>query len=213
MNLQVARRRLPRLRRRARRRLCAALPDLVGRSEGREAQARHRGHAGAQQARLARRRGLEARPGRRRASRISRPSRRSAKTPPLSVQIEQAGLAWTKQTFFVFSAVPAVVAGVGVFVTVAESLIAAAVALLVGGLGVPRWYLKRRKSKRARPLRRGVPQRPRRHRPRRQGGPAARRLPAHHRQRGRRSRSRANSAGRRDAGPRRSAGGRRPAHL
>ena len=63
------------------------------------------------------------------------------------MQIEQAGLAWSKQTFFVFSAVLAVVAGVGVFV-MSKSLIAAAVALLVGGLGMPRWYLKRRKTKR-----------------------------------------------------------------
>jgi tight adherence protein B len=72
---------------------------------------------------------------------------KKVKSPPLSVQIEQAGLAWSKQTFFVFSVVLAVVAGVGVFV-MSKSLIAAAVALLVGGLGMPRWYLKRRKSKR-----------------------------------------------------------------
>jgi tight adherence protein B len=72
---------------------------------------------------------------------------KKAKSPPLSVQIEQAGLAWTKQTFFVFSVIMAILTAATIFV-MSKSPIAALVGLLVGGLGVPRWYLARRKKKR-----------------------------------------------------------------
>jgi tight adherence protein B len=72
---------------------------------------------------------------------------KKAKSPPLSVQIEQAGLDWTKQSFFIFSIVMAVVVGAAAFFATSNA-IAAGVAVLVGGLGVPRWYLKRRKTKR-----------------------------------------------------------------
>jgi tight adherence protein B len=69
------------------------------------------------------------------------------KSPPLSIQIEQAGLTWTKQTFFVFSVVSAIVFAIAAFLST-KHLAVTGGALLVGGLGFPRWYLKRRKSKR-----------------------------------------------------------------
>jgi tight adherence protein B len=69
------------------------------------------------------------------------------KSPPLSIQIEQAGLTWTKQTFFVFSVVSAIVFAIAAFLST-KHLAVTCGALLVGGLGFPRWYLKRRKSKR-----------------------------------------------------------------
>jgi tight adherence protein B len=110
-----------------------------------------------------RRKAIEGTPDRaKRASRVAEVSKRDmvaqslkdldakqkkAKSPPLSVQIEQAGLAWTKQTYIIFSVVAAVATSALAFFSSGNAIVAG-VALLVGGLGVPRWYLKRRKAKR-----------------------------------------------------------------
>lgn len=72
---------------------------------------------------------------------------RKAKSPPVSVQIQQAGLTWTMRTFYIVSVVAGVVTGLAVL-TATGSMLTALVGLVVGGLGLPRWYLKRRKSKR-----------------------------------------------------------------
>jgi len=70
-----------------------------------------------------------------------------AKSPPLSVQIEQAGLTWTKRTFAIVSVVCAVLLALATFF-ITHSLITTGIAFLVGGLGLPRWYLRRRRNKR-----------------------------------------------------------------
>jgi tight adherence protein B len=72
---------------------------------------------------------------------------KKAKSPPLSTQIEQAGLDWTKRQFFLVSVASALGLCALVFLS-SGSLPAAGGALFVGGLGLPRWYLKRRKAKR-----------------------------------------------------------------
>jgi len=69
---------------------------------------------------------------------------KKAQTPPLSVQIEQAGLTWTKSAFFTISAVSAVVVAVLAHY-LGGGLLAAGLGLVVGGLGLPRFYLKRRR--------------------------------------------------------------------
>lgn len=67
-----------------------------------------------------------------RQKRINRPS--------LSMRIEQAGLRWTNQRFYVISAALAAALGVVVFI-VSRDVRIAALAAFVGGLGLPRWAL------------------------------------------------------------------------
>ena len=67
-----------------------------------------------------------------RQKRINRPS--------LSMRIEQAGLRWTNQRFYVLSAALAAVLGIVVFI-VSRDVRIAALAAFVGGLGLPRWAL------------------------------------------------------------------------
>ncbi|PZQ14381.1 MAG: pilus assembly protein [Ancylobacter novellus] len=67
--------------------------------------------------------------------------------PTLAMRIEQAGLAWSNQKFFIVSAIFAAVVGIGVFATSGDARVAGLTAF-VGGLGVPRWmlgFLKRRR--------------------------------------------------------------------
>ena len=66
---------------------------------------------------------------------------------PLNLQIQQAGLTWTKQTFYIFSAVSAVLCGIGVYFGTGH-LIVTGVGFLIGGFGLPRFYLSRRRKKR-----------------------------------------------------------------
>jgi tight adherence protein B len=65
----------------------------------------------------------------------------------LETRIAQAGLTWTKQRFYVVSAVMAVFGGLLPF-AVTGSPIAGAAGLFAGGLGLPRWYLSFRKNRR-----------------------------------------------------------------
>ncbi len=65
----------------------------------------------------------------------------------LEHRIGQAGLEWTRQTFYVISAGAAVGLGALVYLLSGNALMGAA-ALGVGGLGLPRWYLARRRKRR-----------------------------------------------------------------
>lgn len=74
---------------------------------------------------------------------------KNIKSPPLYLQIQQAGLTWTMKKFWIFSAVSG-----GILCIVALGfglpLIALPAALLVGGLGFPRWvvsFLRKRRIK------------------------------------------------------------------
>ncbi len=73
--------------------------------------------------------------------------RNGKKKVSLETRIGQAGLAWSKQTYVVFSAVAALALGGGVFVVNGSPLFAAAAAG-VGGLGLPKWYLSFRRKRR-----------------------------------------------------------------
>jgi tight adherence protein B len=70
-----------------------------------------------------------------------------ARTPPLSVQLLQAGVTWSKNFYYVFSVVVAVVFGAAAFYF-SQNLYVTAGALLVGGFGFPRLYLSRKKKSR-----------------------------------------------------------------
>jgi tight adherence protein B len=70
-----------------------------------------------------------------------------AKSPPINVQIQQAGLTWSKQQFFIFSGVMAVVFGLGAFYGAGNPFVGLA-GVFIGGFGVPRWYLKMQRNKR-----------------------------------------------------------------
>jgi tight adherence protein B len=72
---------------------------------------------------------------------------KKSKTPPIHVQIQQAGLTWTKRGFIIFSIVAAVVLGLGGWLGTGKPLVGLA-GLFVGGLGVPRWYLGYKRNQR-----------------------------------------------------------------
>jgi tight adherence protein B len=79
----------------------------------------------------------------------SREKKKAQKAARLSLEerIDQAGLSWSRTTFFVFSGICAVVLIlVGLFAT--GSLYLTAGLGFVGALGVPRFYLSRRRKKR-----------------------------------------------------------------
>jgi tight adherence protein B len=65
----------------------------------------------------------------------------------LEMRIAQAGLGWTKTTYFVFSLVVALVLGAIGFAATRNPYVGLG-ALFVGGLGVPRWTLAFRKKRR-----------------------------------------------------------------
>lgn len=67
--------------------------------------------------------------------------------PPLAVRLQQAGLSWSKNTFLLFSAACGVF--LCLFSLVMQYPIYITIGLtLVGLLGVPRWYVNRRRKKR-----------------------------------------------------------------
>lgn len=69
-----------------------------------------------------------------------------AKRPPITVRIRQAGLEWSKQTFIKVS-IGAGLAGLALGFFLQGPAMGAAGAL-IGGLGMPRWYLGLKKRKR-----------------------------------------------------------------
>jgi tight adherence protein B len=71
----------------------------------------------------------------------------SRKTETLEAKISQAGLSWSRSTFYMFSMVASAVTAVLLLVA-SGSLLFAGLGLVIGGLGVPKFYLARRKKKR-----------------------------------------------------------------
>jgi tight adherence protein B len=74
--------------------------------------------------------------------------RKKSSSPPLSVRLTQAGLTWSKQQFYIFSAVfGAIVFGGVIFLD--AGLMPAALLAFAAGFGLPRWalsYLKKRRE-------------------------------------------------------------------
>lgn len=73
--------------------------------------------------------------------------RQQAKSITLEQRFEQAGVEWTRKTFFIISAAIALGFGMIVLVASRQPLLALG-AMIVGGLGVPRWLLSRKAKKR-----------------------------------------------------------------
>lgn len=72
------------------------------------------------------------------------------RSPPISLQLERAGLNISKERFYVFSALGGVVCGLGAFLAGANPFVALAAAF-AGALGLPRWsvgYLIKKRQKR-----------------------------------------------------------------
>jgi tight adherence protein B len=69
------------------------------------------------------------------------------KKPPLQVQMKQAGMKGDMRKFWLYSIVCGVVLTL-VSITLGLSMLFAPAVLLVGTLGLPRWYVGRRRSKR-----------------------------------------------------------------
>ena len=65
----------------------------------------------------------------------------------LELKLQRAGLKWTRKTFYVVSAVTAVVFGLMVLM-LSWNLAAAIAAVFAGGLGIPQWVLKFRQKRR-----------------------------------------------------------------
>jgi tight adherence protein B len=65
----------------------------------------------------------------------------------LDQRIAQAGLTWSKQKYYVISAILAGVIGLVLLILSGNTILAAA-GLFIGGLGVPAWFLKRCKARR-----------------------------------------------------------------
>jgi tight adherence protein B len=74
---------------------------------------------------------------------------RSRKRPPLSAQLQQAGLNWSKRQFYIFSGVLGAFAAAVPFLF-GQAWYVALFAAFAAGVGVPRWmvgYLKKRREK------------------------------------------------------------------
>ena len=65
----------------------------------------------------------------------------------LEQQFLQAGLDWTRKTFILYSIGAAIAVGLLLLIATGQPLLALG-GLLIGGLGLPRWYLKKRALKR-----------------------------------------------------------------
>jgi tight adherence protein B len=74
---------------------------------------------------------------------------KNSKAPPLSLRLQQAGLTWTRRTFFIFSAICGLVAFALAWVLGAPYYVCIALAI-AGLLGFPRWivnFLRKRRIK------------------------------------------------------------------
>ncbi|HEV7414946.1 type II secretion system F family protein [Tianweitania sediminis] len=71
----------------------------------------------------------------------------NTKKPPLKIQIRQAGMTVSMQQFYLYSALTGVVLAVAAFVLGAPLYVVPG-ALLVGGLGIPRWYVSFKRKRR-----------------------------------------------------------------
>jgi len=67
------------------------------------------------------------------------------KAPPMGLRMQQAGLQWTKRTYYIVSIVSGIVFGVLGLVVSGKLLIALGVAI-IGGLGFPRWFINFRRK-------------------------------------------------------------------
>ncbi|MDX3807409.1 type II secretion system F family protein [Bosea thiooxidans] len=65
----------------------------------------------------------------------------------LETRIAQAGLTWSRQKYYVISAIVAVALGLLLFVASRNAILGAA-GLFIGGFGLPAWFLKRSKNQR-----------------------------------------------------------------
>lgn len=72
---------------------------------------------------------------------------RNIKKPPLRVQLRQAGMQVTMERFYVYSAISGLVVTFLVFLAGASPILLPG-ALLAGGLGLPRWFVAYRRSRR-----------------------------------------------------------------
>ena len=67
--------------------------------------------------------------------------------PSLSVRLVQAGLDWTKKTYVIFSVISALLVALVAFV-LSHHLIVALGGLVIGGLGVPSWFVNHLRKRR-----------------------------------------------------------------
>ncbi len=65
----------------------------------------------------------------------------------LETRLQQGGLNWTRQKYYIVSAVMAVVTALALLLASGKPLLAV-IGLFVGGFGLPAWYIKRCKTKR-----------------------------------------------------------------
>ncbi len=72
-----------------------------------------------------------------------------SKSPPLTTRIQQAGLSWSRRTFWLISLACGLVLFVVVFLAGAPLYLTAAAAV-VGFLGLPRWFVNRLRKRRIR---------------------------------------------------------------
>lgn len=78
---------------------------------------------------------------------IEERDKRVNKSPAIATRIEQAGLTWSKKTFYIFSVVSGIVAFLAAFLIGRNFLIASALAFAFA-FGFPRWYLTYQKKRR-----------------------------------------------------------------
>lgn len=78
---------------------------------------------------------------------IEAKNKRIATNPNLSMQIQQAGLTWTKRTFMMICAIVGMVAFVAVYAIGGNLLVAVGFGF-AGALGFPRWFLGMKRKKR-----------------------------------------------------------------
>jgi tight adherence protein B len=84
-------------------------------------------------------------------------TRNRTKRVSIENRIAQAGLNWSRQRFFIFSGVLAVIFG-GLMMLLSSNLYLVAAMVGVGGIGFPRWFLKFRRNRRLKKFTEGFPE-------------------------------------------------------